>query len=187
MYLGYAAPLTAHRIRPHLRSTSRLPPSQRTSFFVESKSKSASTSQGPRSGTHRVINFGQLPLPLPAAFRPAAACPVYRATKQLAAFPSILCSPGLGVSVPFEALLRTSLLIGSANTRQSFVGFASRCGVCLLASRAARGTARCVYQVHVGQLSVPWSGLVTEKVASPLITFQGPMWLCVVLQASRAV
>lgn len=92
-----AAPLTAH-IRPHLRDTSQLLPFAVHKPLRQIQGQSQNPGSSPsksKFGTHRVIDFGQLPFPsflsLPAALRPAAVCePTYRATKQLATCPSTL-------------------------------------------------------------------------------------------------
>lgn len=79
--LGYAAAqLTAH-LRPHLRGTSWPPPfavHKLLRQISDPSSSSSSSKSKSKSGTHGVIDFGQLPVPstllLPAALRPAAVC-----------------------------------------------------------------------------------------------------------------
>lgn len=178
--LGYAAaPLAAH-IRPHLRDTSQLPPFAVHKLLRQIQAQSQGPNPSPsksKFGTHRVIDFGQLPFPsilsLPAAPRPAAVCePTCRTKRQLATFPSIH-PPRLGAELPLTVHLRI-VIVASAwerwailrRVRQSHVGRVP-------ASRAARGQARCV-SISCTPSSRQSPGLVTEKVASPLITPECP-------------
>lgn len=161
------------------------PPSRCTNLFVRSRARVKNPGSSPsksKFGTHRVIDFGQLPFPyflsLPAALRPAAVCePTYRATKQLATCPSTLW--GLELSCYFHTASpyrhnRFGLGTLGHLTSSSPAARGGGCAcVCVSASRAARGQARCV-SISCTPSRRQSPGLVTEKVASPLITPECP-------------